>query len=399
MRKLFVILALAIINSGMMSCLCSCEGGMQAPVPLIKDEEIQDITSEDIEPNMNSEAVELLSGLGPHIVCNSITTNKRYFAFSLNDSFYMVAGNSGSKETIRELNLSTGSLQTICKDPLCHHNKLPCINAYNYISRCVYNNELYVLGEYMKTLDDGRKFIGKISIQEGKMEILYEWLPSLSANSLSFEYFDGYLYYTKATSDTTNEIYRFSLSSRKEEQVSSLEDYIVVFAIGNEHIYFRNNYDVLKQASLDFGVVEEIDSGVSMVFPCEESVYYFKNAYSSDGNMSGYNLIRMNHADKNKETVIVGAFNPSMTLYDEGSFYYTVFDYASDKTVYRYHAETGAVRAYPIDYGSRCDVFAVLDHILVLKIFTDFDPASGDRSVEYYLYDTETNRKIPIYCE
>lgn len=397
--KTFYLAVVILVCIVLSCCLSSC----QSPPPPILDNQTTGSQGsqkeQSITLSINSDAINLLSSIRKDTICSSTFTNGQSFVFNKDDSLFIISGQQGEQELVHEMNFSTGNLHKICRDSLCNHNQLPCVETYYYIAQAFNKEDIYVLGEYLKAVDEGRKFIGKLDILKGTMEVLHEWLPSTSANSLSFEYFDGYLYYTKATSDTTNEIYRFSVTSKKEEKVSSLDEYIVVFAINDNCIYFRDNYYVLKKATMDFKTVQQLDDGVSIIFPLDDKLYYFKNAYTNNGDAAGFNMMCLDVNSLEKTTVLSNTYNPSMTLYDQGSFYYTTYDYSSNKTVFVYDLNSAKTKSYSIGEGSRCDVLGVLDKILVLKIFTDFDPTTGQRNTEYFLFDTSTNQKVQIYCE
>lgn len=398
-RKATYLTLIILVCIVLLCCITSCKSD-PPPQLDVQTTNTQDLQEEQaITLSINADAISLLSETNNDTACTSIFTNGQSFVFNMDDSIFVISGKPGEQEIVHEMNFSTGNLHKICRDSICKHNQLPCIEAYYYIALAFHNEDVYVLGEYLKTVNEGRKFIGKLDILKGTMEVLHEWLPSTSANSLSFEYHNGYLYYTKATSDTTNELYRFSVTSKKEEKISSLGEYIVVFALSDNYIYFRDNYNILKKASMDFEIVEQLDDGVSIIFPLNDKLYYFKNAYTANGDAAGFNMMCLNINSLETTTVLTNTYNPSMTLYDQGSFYYTVSDYPSDKTVYVYDVNSANTKAYSIGHGSRCDVIGVLEHILILKIFTDFDPTTGQRNTEYYLFDTTTNQMVQIYCE
>lgn len=392
-------ISIILLYTIILCCFSSCNPNITVPPNLETQQKISSEDTPTIKMDSNPEAVKTLAQIHSDFHCSCISTNRSKNVFTLNDAIYIVSGNPNSQEIIHELNLSTGNFQKICRDPLCDHSRIPCVEAYYYIAQIITDEDIYILGEYMKNKNEGRKFIGMLDLLSGTVEILHEWLPSSSANSLSFEYNNGYLYYTKATSDTTNEIFRFSVTTKKEEKVSSLNEYIVVFALSDDGIYFRDNYNIMKKASMDFAVVETLDDGVSIIFPLDDKLYYFKNAYTSNGEAAGFNMMCMDKTTLETTTVLTNTYNPSMTLYDQGAFYYTGYNYPSDKTVYVYNVNSAQTKSYTIGRGSRCDVLGVLDHILILKLYTDFDPSTGQRDTEYYLFDTTNNQMVQIYCE
>jgi hypothetical protein len=89
-------------------------------------------------------------------------------------------------------------------------------------------------------------------------------------------------------------------------------------------------------------------------------------------------------------TVIEKVNNPSQTLYDKGSFYYTPFNYNNDKKLYSYNTATGITTEFNLNYGTECVAMAVVEDIIILQFYTEFDE-NNEREIEYYLYDTTTN--------
>lgn len=346
------------------------------------------------ESNYSEDIAAILSKVKGDYSCNVVPCDRRYVSFTYDKTLYVLL------DRLYELNFTTGRLQSICRDPLCRHtNSNSCVAAAHYLSFYADSGSIFALGEYSKN-DTGYRFIGTLDPEIGKQTVLNDWLGSISANSNSFEYHDGFLYYTKPTSDTTNELFRYSVKSKKEEQLSNCDEYIVVFAIYDGTVYFRNNYGILKYAALGFSDVHEIDDKVSIMFPRDGFLYYFVNSYDENGKKSGYDLLRkpLDDIDADADVIIQKIFNPSKTLYDDGSFYYTSYEYAKDKTLYKYDALTAETISWNIDYGSRCEVLAVIENLFVLKLYTEPDE-NGETLVEYYLYDTNDQNRLPLIID
>lgn len=362
--------------------------------------EVEDIDKNDLSINVNQNAVNLISKINSNYICNCIPTDRRISAFKYNNSLYILSGISGTQETLHELNFQTGYLNSICRDPLCNHEALPCVERYYYTSYTTDGVNIYVLGEYPTKDNVGRMFIGVIDPEQGKLNIFHEWKPSLSANSLSFEYYEGCLYYTKATSDTTNAIYKYLLTVKKEELVSHQDEYIVVFAINNNVIYYRNNYSILKSLDIAFKTTNILNNDTSIMFPKENYLYYFDNVSNDNAEYTGYNLHRLKYEVPDYDEIIIeNVYNPSATLYTNDRFYYTLYNYQENQKIYIYEVINKQTSSITINHGSRADVLAVIDNIMVLKLFTDFDINTGQRDIEYYLYSVETNNMVQIYCD
>jgi hypothetical protein len=116
------------------------------------------------------------------------------------------------------------------------------------------------------------------------------------------------------------------------------------------------------------------------------------NSYDSSNKLDGYDLMRKPLSDINLPavTVIEKVNNPSQTLYDKGSFYYTPFNYNNDKNLYSYNTATGITTEFNLNYGTECVAMAVVEDIIILQFYTEFDE-NNEREIEYYLYDTTTN--------
>ena len=295
------------------------------------------------------------------------------------------------------MNFVTGKLQRICRDPLCRHtNSNTCLAISHYLSFYVDNGNVYVLGEYQKNYD-GFRYIGTLDPEAGSRTIIYDWDGSVSANSSSFESHDGYLYYVKEYSDTTNALYRYSIDSKKEERLSGTDEYIVVFTVSDDMVYYRNVYGILKATPLDFSKVTEIDDKAGIMFVADGYLYYTEDLYDENRNQRGYNLLRVpiNDVTAAPEVVIRNSANASSIQYCDGTFYYTLKTYIDDKTIYAYNPTTGQTQTWSTDYGAHCMVTAVIDELLVLEIRTEPDK-NGDIFIECFILDTTSNELIPL---
>lgn len=340
----------------------------------------------ELEAERNEEIIKLLSRVSDDYVCESVPTDRRYMAWTYNNSLYL----SFIRSPV-ELNFETGKTQLICRDPLCSHENQECVSSGYYYSFYIDDGVLYTISGY--SVDGaGFRFIGELNPEAGTIKILKDWPGAMTGNSLSLECHDGFIYYARPTSETTNELYRYSIKTQKEEKLSSLDEYIVVFAVYDNIVYFRNSYGIMKFAPLDFSEVTEIDTGVSIIFPRDGYLYYFVNSYDSSNKLDGYDLMRKPLSDINLPavTVIEKVNNPSQTLYDKGSFYYTPFNYNNNKKLYSYNTATGITTEFNLNYGTECVAMAVVEDIIILQFYTEFDE-NNEREIEYYLYDTTTN--------
>lgn len=75
-----------------------------------------------------------------------------------------------------------------------------------------------------------------------------------------------------------------------------------------------------------------------------------------------------------------------------------IYEYEKDKTLYKYDALTAETISWNIDYGSRCEVLAVIENLFVLKLYTEPDE-NGETLVEYYLYDTNDQNRLPLIID
>ena len=328
-------------------------------------------------------------------VSRSIPLDRRYSAFRYKNKLYLYLNYH-----LYEMNFVTGKLQRICRDPLCQHtNSNTCLAISHYLSFYVDNGNVYVLGEYQKN-HDGFRYIGTLDPEAGSRTIIYDWDGSVSANSNSFECHDGYLYYVKEYSDTTNALYRYSIDSNKEERLSGTDEYIAVFTVSDDMVYYRNVYGILKAAPLDFSEVTEIDDKAGIMFVADGYLYYTEDLFDENGNQNSYNLLRVPISDVTAapEAVIRDTANASDILYCDGTFYYTLKTYIDDKTIYAYNPTTGQTQMWSTDYGARCMVTAVIDELLVLEIRTEPDE-NGDIFIECYIFDTTSNELIPLILD
>lgn len=322
--------------------------------PKEPDEKVISILNEIVSQNASGQ-----KGVNQETSLKSMFVDSVLYVHAL----YDLAGGSNGHSLV-ELNPETGRFRPICRDPLCNHLEDSCCMSGLYIAYTIADEKIFAhCGTSVELLD----------VKKGKRTKVCRWNNS-NAWCCNIVFDRDYIYFNAATSDETNEMYRFPVTIDKPEQISKLNDNMVVFTVSNGTIMFRNDNETLKCAKVDFSDVTTIcekatamlsDNGRFFFFEEEPMVDYIYRA----------TLLEADVDNKKVKGKLTGDILGADIFLQDGVFYYAKSAFAETQEIYTYDLETNTESLLLTldlpDKYTQIWVFGVYGDYLLLQLLLD----------------------------
>ena len=295
---------------------------------------------------------------------NQETSLKSMFVDSVYvHALYDLAGGSNGHSLV-ELNPETGRFRPICRDPLCNHLEDSCCMSGLYIAYTIADEKIFAhCGTSVELLD----------VKEGKRTTICRWKNS-NAWCCNIVYDQGYIYFNAATSDDTNEMYRFPATIDKPEQISKLNDNMVVFTISDGKIMFRNKNRTLKCAKTDFSDVTTIGEKATVMLSDNGRFFFFEEEPMVDY-IYRATLLEADVDNKKVKGKLTGDILGADIFLQDGVFYYAKSAFAETQEIYTYDLETNTESLLLTldlpDKYTQIWVFGVYGDYLLLQLLLD----------------------------
>ena len=359
----------AVLTAQMLLTSVSCSVSKPARLPENSSTVTSDsVTTEPKEPDEKVISIlnEIISqdAAGQRGVCTGNELNSVFIdnVLYVNALYDLTGGSTG--HSFVELNPETGRFRPICRDPLCSHLEDSCCMSELYIYQTIADGKIFAhCGTSVELLD----------VKEGKRTTICRWKNS-NAWCCNIVYDQGYIYFNAATSDDTNEMYRFPVTIDKPEQISKLNDNMVVFTVSNGTIMFRNDNETLKCAKVDFSDVTTIcekatamlsDNGRFFFFEEEPMVDYIYRA----------TLLEADVDNKKVKRKLTGDIRGADIFLQDGVFYYAKSAFVETQEIYTYDLETNTESLLLTldlpDKYTQIWVFGVYGDYLLLQLLLD----------------------------
>ena len=278
-------------------------------------------------------------------------------------ALYDLAGGSNGHSLV-ELNPETGRFRPICRDPLCNHLEDSCCMSGLYIAYTIADEKIFAhCGTSVELLD----------VKKGKRTKVCRWNNS-NAWCCNIVFDRDYIYFNAATSDDTNEMYRFPATIDKPEQISKLNDNMVVFTISDGKIMFRNKNRTLKCAKTDFSDVTTIGEKATVMLSDNGRFFFFEEEPMVDY-IYRATLLEADVDNKKVKGKLTGDILGADIFLQDGVFYYAKSAFAETQEIYTYDLETNTESLLLTldlpDKYTQIWVFGVYGDYLLLQLLLD----------------------------
>ena len=364
----------AVLTAQMLLTSVSCSVSKPARLPENSSTVTSDsVTTEPKEPDEKVISIlnEIISqdAAGQKGV-NQETSLKSMFVDSVLyvHALYDLAGGSNGHSLV-ELNPETGRFRPICRDPLCNHLEDSCCMSGLYIAYTIADEKIFAhCGTSVELLD----------VKKGKRTKVCRWNNS-NAWCCNIVFDRDYIYFNAATSDDTNEMYRFPATIDKPEQISKLNDNMVVFTISDGKIMFRNKNRTLKCAKTDFSDVTTIGEKATVMLSDNGRFFFFEEEPMVDY-IYRATLLEADVDNKKVKGKLTGDILGADIFLQDGVFYYAKSAFAETQEIYTYDLGTNTESLLLTldlpDKYTQIWVFGVYGDYLLLQLLID-DGAYG----------------------
>ena len=364
----------AVLTAQMLLTSVSCSVSKPARLPENSSTVTSDsVTTEPKEPDEKVISIlnEIISqdAAGQKGV-NQETSLKSMFVDSVLyvHALYDLAGGSNGHSLV-ELNPETGRFRPICRDPLCNHLEDSCCMSGLYIAYTIADEKIFAhCGTSVELLD----------VKKGKRTKVCRWNNS-NAWCCNIVFDRDYIYFNAATSDDTNEMYRFPATIDKPEQISKLNDNMVVFTISDGKIMFRNKNRTLKCAKTDFSDVTTIGEKATVMLSDNGRFFFFEEEPMVDY-IYRATLLEADVDNKKVKGKLTGDILGANVFLQDGVFYYAKSAFAETQEIYTYDLGTNTESLLLTldlpDKYTQIWVFGVYGDYLLLQLLID-DGAYG----------------------
>ena len=327
--------------------------------PKEPDEKVISILNEIVSQNASGQ-----KGVNQETSLKSMFVDSVLYVHAL----YDLAGGSNGHSLV-ELNPETGRFRPICRDPLCNHLEDSCCMSGLYIAYTIADEKIFAhCGTSVELLD----------VKKGKRTKVCRWNNS-NAWCCNIVFDRDYIYFNAATSDDTNEMYRFPATIDKPEQISKLNDNMVVFTISDGKIMFRNKNRTLKCAKTDFSDVTTIGEKATVMLSDNGRFFFFEEEPMVDY-IYRATLLEADVDNKKVKGKLTGDILGADIFLQDGVFYYAKSAFAETQEIYTYDLGTNTESLLLTldlpDKYTQIWVFGVYGDYLLLQLLID-DGAYG----------------------
>lgn len=327
--------------------------------PKEPDEKVISILNEIVSQNASGQ-----KGVNQETSLKSMFVDSVLYVHAL----YDLAGGSNGHSLV-ELNPETGRFRPICRDPLCNHLEDSCCMSGLYIAYTIADEKIFAhCGTSVELLD----------VKKGKRTKVCRWNNS-NAWCCNIVFDRDYIYFNAATSDDTNEMYRFPATIDKPEQISKLNDNMVVFTISDGKIMFRNKNRTLKCAKTDFSDVTTIGEKATVMLSDNGRFFFFEEEPMVDY-IYRATLLEADVDNKKVKRKLTGDILGADIFLQDGVFYYAKSAFVETQEIYTYDLETNTESLLLTldlpDKYTQIWVFGVYGDYLLLQLLID-DGAYG----------------------
>ena len=353
----------------MLLAVASCSVSKPAKLPVNSSTVTSDsVTTEPKEPD--EKVISILNEIVSQNASgqkgvNQETSLKSMFVDSVLyvHALYDLAGGSNGHSLV-ELNPETGRFRPICRDPLCNHLEDSCCMSGLYIAYTIADEKIFAhCGTSVELLD----------VKKGKRTKVCRWNNS-NAWCCNIVFDRDYIYFNAATSDDTNEMYRFPATIDKPEQISKLNDNMVVFTISDGKIMFRNKNRTLKCAKTDFSDVTTIGEKATVMLSDNGRFFFFEEEPMVDY-IYRATLLEADVDNKKVRGKLTGDILGADIFLQDGVFYYAKSAFAETQEIYTYDLETNTESLLLTldlpDKYTQIWVFGVYGDYLLLQLLLD----------------------------
>ena len=322
--------------------------------PKEPDEKVISILNEIVSQNASGQ-----KGVNQETSLKSMFVDSVLYVHAL----YDLAGGSNGHSLV-ELNPETGRFRPICRDPLCNHLEDSCCMSGLYIAYTIADEKIFAhCGTSVELLD----------VKKGKRTKVCRWNNS-NAWCCNIVFDRDYIYFNAATSDDTNEMYRFPATIDKPEQISKLNDNMVVFTISDGKIMFRNKNRTLKCAKTDFSDVTTIGEKATVMLSDNGRFFFFEEEPMVDY-IYRATLLEADVDNKKVKGKLTGDILGADIFLQDGVFYYAKSAFAETQEIYTYDLETNTESLLLTldlpDKYTQIWVFGVYGDYLLLQLLLD----------------------------
>jgi len=314
---------------------------------------------------------------------------------------------------LQTIDRQTGNIRRPCRDPLCKHTD--CINALDVRSIISDGKNIYMKGRVENTsvfsVTGGSRwteFVGVYDPKKDTFHMLDSWAGESGSSSSALRLDDGYLYYLRRHSDTTNSLYRILISGGKAERITAKEEFVIDFCVAEGKIHYRDSTFTHKSVPIN-------NSDKSDIKIEEENICVL---YSDE---DGFFTISSLPINKDQYVVMIDGiplpdpvYAPAAVMKSGHELWYTMSDNVSipytdesghEKTtispngtkLYRYNLLTGERNAYNItsSYGVAPNAFyGMIGDWLFLNV------CNPDRLIVQAFFNTyDTSQYTVLYDE
>ena len=322
--------------------------------PKEPDEKVISILNEIVSQNASGQ-----KGVNQETSLKSMFVDSVLYVHAL----YDLAGGSNGHSLV-ELNPETGRFRPICRDPLCNHLEDSCCMSGLYIAYTIADEKIFAhCGTSVELLD----------VKKGKRTKVCRWNNS-NAWCCNIVFDRDYIYFNAATSDDTNEMYRFPATIDKPEQISKLNDNMVVFTISDGKIMFRNKNRTLKCAKTDFSDVTTIGEKATVMLSDNGRFFFFEEEPMVDY-IYRATLLEADVDNKKVKGKLTGDILGADIFLQDGVFYYAKSAFAETQEIYTYDLGTNTESLLLTldlpDKYTQIWVFGVYGDYLLLQLLLD----------------------------
>ena len=344
--------------------------------PKEPDEKVISILNEIVSQNASGQ-----KGVNQETSLKSMFVDSVLYVHAL----YDLAGGSNGHSLV-ELNPETGRFRPICRDPLCNHLEDSCCMSGLYIAYTIADEKIFAhCGTSVELLD----------VKKGKRTKVCRWNNS-NAWCCNIVFDRDYIYFNAATSDDTNEMYRFPATIDKPEQISKLNDNMVVFTISDGKIMFRNKNRTLKCAKTDFSDVTTIGEKATVMLSDNGRFFFFEEEPMVDY-IYRATLLEADVDNKKVKGKLTGDILGADIFLQDGVFYYAKSAFAETQEIYTYDLETNTESLLLTldlpDKYTQIWVFGVYGDYLLLQLLLD-DSRYGTNKYFFVKKDGSVSAKI-----
>ena len=214
---------------------------------------------------------------------------------------YLIFG--GERSSYVGVNINTGIVTNICRDPMCSHTGSACFSSRNYgFSFKTYKNRLYMI-EMVASKNANNRILSTNQYAEDAI-IHYE----NDGNSISqIVVNDKYIFFSQRDGENIDNIYRLDLKTNEVKCMTkdNKDIYYSPLFIINDYLYFSDEMKMYR-TDFDFKNIEIVkeDAANNGFQTDSEYIYYHKYIKSTENNYDGEHLLMRMNLDGTDEKII-----------------------------------------------------------------------------------------------